>query len=368
MAYSYNELWQMLGQATDLPYGPGQVAALEQVLRHTDAAGETELAFQTRMILTQSYVMSGEPAKSFVTFSRCLAEYDADPGLDYHEAWSWELLWYFKFAVSGLLKFPEVPLDRTYAVLDDMERRYREAGEKMQAVYHYRHLVARHIGDDDAAARWYERWVTAPRDDLSDCAGCDPDSRMAYLATTGRDAEAIAVGEAALAQKLDCEKQPQSVLGALMFPYLRTGRSEEAADAFRRSYRGVKDKLGDMGAVADHIEFCARTSNEHRGLELLERHLGWLPKAPSPAAVMSFTASGGLLLRRLTELGHGDAPVRRGEETVPAAELAAEMSRTSRELGARFDARNGTPARSAAVERVLTAEPYTTRAISLNER
>lgn len=367
MTYSHDELAMMLAQANAVPSGPGQIAALEAALRHAEAAGDVEFSYDARMYLTQAYVMGGERAKSFVTFSRCLSDHDMDPGLDNHQAWSWVLLWHFKFMVSGLLKFPEVPLDRTYAVLDDMERRYRDAGEKMQAVYHYRHLVVRHIGDDEAAARWYERWVTTPRDDLSDCVGCDPDSRMSYLTLVGRDADAIAMGEAALAEGLDCEQQPHSVLGALMFPYLRTGQVEDAADAFRRSYRVVKNNPAYLGSVADCVEFCASTGNEHRGLEMLERHLPWLSKTPSPGAAMSFTASAGLLLRRLTELGHGAAPVRRGEQTVPVRELATELTRTSRDLAARFDARNGTNARSAAVERTLAAEPLAEN-VALNER
>ena len=79
--------------------------------------------------------------------------------------------------VSALPKFPEVPLDRTYAVLDDMERRYRDGGHSLQAVYKHRLPGGRHVGDAEAAERLVRRGTTTPRDDLSDCAGCDPTSQ-----------------------------------------------------------------------------------------------------------------------------------------------------------------------------------------------
>lgn len=367
MAYSVEDLREMLSRTYGLPYGPGKTAAIEQVLRHTDAAGDPELSFDVRMMATDAYALGGEPAKSMVTFSWCLAEFDRDPGRDYHEAWSDTLLWQFKYMVDDFVSFPGVPLARTYALLDDMERRYREAGEQTQAVYHYRHVVARHVGDAEAAAHWYERWVTAPRDELSDCIGCDPRGMMSHLISTGRYADAIELGEATLAQPLVCVQQPQSVQNALMFPYLRTGRGQDAAEMQRRSYRAIKNDVSDMGDVGEHLEFCAVTGNEHRGLEMLERHLSWVPQAPSPVVLMDFAAAAGLLLRRLSELGHGDAPVRRGEESVPARELGAEMVKTARDLAAQFDARNGTAARSAGVERTLAATPNEVT-VTLNDR
>ena len=83
-----------------------------------------------------------------------------------------------------------------------------------------------------------------------------------------------------LAGRLTCSEQPQGILTTLLLPYLRTGRLEQARDAHRRAYRLHRPNLADLGDIADHIEFCALTGNEARGLEILERHLGWLDRAP----------------------------------------------------------------------------------------
>ncbi|GIG89134.1 hypothetical protein [Plantactinospora endophytica] len=362
MSGAHEDLWRALDRVAEMPYGSGQVAAAEQLLRQADASGDEQLAFATRMLATAAYYYGGEPARSFVTFSWCLAEFDRNPR-PFHQRHLHNLLWYFKHMVSGLLEFPEIPLDRTRAVLDDMERRYRDGGHSLQAVYKYRHQVAVHVGAAEEAAEWYRRWTTTPRDQFSDCAGCDPTDQIEYLASLGRYEEAVALAEPVLAGRLGCVEQPQCVLTALLLPYLHTGRREQARDAHLRAYRQHRTNIANMPAVGDHLVFCALTGNEARGLELLERHLGWLDEAPSPADAMVFSASAALLLCRLAEEGHGELTVRRrafGDrpaQEVPVLALADELTGTARELAERFDARNGSAAQSSFVAELLAQRP-----------
>ncbi|WFF02191.1 hypothetical protein [Micromonospora sp. WMMD964] len=357
---SDEDLWRALRGISDMPYGAGQIAALEQLLRRVDAADDRHLAFVTRMQATTGYIYGGEPAKSFVTFSRCLSEFDSDPQ-PYHQRHAHNLLWHFKYMITGLLNFPEVPLDRTYAVLDDMERRYRAGGHSLQTVHKHRFRVADHVGDTEKAAHWYRLWQTTPRDDLSDCAGCDPTSQVVYLADNGRDAEAVALAEPVLAGRLTCTEQPQAILTALLPPYLRTGRDESARDAHREAYRRLRGNLANLWEIGDHVEFCTLTGNEARAVELVERHLDWLDRAPSPAAAMHFAATAAAALR---QAGQGGAATvyRRAAEGRPGGEVSAsvladELTRTATELAERFDARNGSTHQSEWIARRLAVRP-----------
>jgi tetratricopeptide (TPR) repeat protein len=344
------ELWSLLREAYSMPFGSAQIALVERVIQHADAEDYDELRFAARMQATNAYVHGGEPAKSFVTFSWCRAEYDEHP--ERHDrADEHLLLWHFKYMVSGMTKFPQVPLQRTYDVLDDMEGRFRAGGHSLHAVYQYRWVVAEHIGDP-AAEEWFEKWSAAPRDENSDCVGCDPTSKVEHLAARSRDEEAVALAGPVLGGRLTCVEQPQSILTELLWPYLRTGRLTEAADAHRRAYRRLRANLADLSSIADHIAFCAVTGNESRGLEILERHLGWLATPPSPHAEMWFAAAAARLLHQLDGVS-----VRRGAADVPAAELAAELAGKARELAARFDARNGTGAIGARIEQRLADPP-----------
>ena len=365
---SVDEVWELLRQAEAMPYGPGQLALMEQVLPHADATGDRELMFATRMQATETYVYAGERAKSFVTFSWCLSDYDRNPA-PFHRHHQHTLLWHFKYMAGALTDFPEVSLERTYAVLDDMERRYRDTGHTQHAVYMHRYFVADHIGDDAAADSWYEKWVTTPRDALSDCSGCDPSAQVRYLSGRDRFDEAVALAEPVLAGRLTCIEQPQGILNSLLKPYVRTGRLEEAADAHRRSYRRMRPHLADLDGIGDHIAFCTRTGNEHRGLEIVQRHIDWLDKAPSPSDGMMFAAAAGGLLRRLSTLGHGDTVVhRRDKDDLGAAELAEELAAYATGLAVRFDARNASTRQSELVAERLDPELWPQFTLSLSAR
>ncbi|MEU4710351.1 hypothetical protein AB0G00_28395 [Nocardia salmonicida] len=357
-----DDLQRLLFQAYDLPYGDAKDALLEQALRHAEAGGHTELAFHVRMAMIDAYGHGMSPAKLFVPFARCLAEYDRDPGA--HESWvAPSLRWKFKTAVGAMTRFPEVPKDRALAALDQMERRYRVEGQSLNAVYGRRHRVAEHIGDLAAAAEWYERWCTTPRDENSDCEGCDPTNRVAWLASQGRDVEAVELAAPVLGGELGCSEQPQLILTELLLPYLRTGQLDEARSAHRRAYRLLRTKPQDLAAIGDHLEFCALSGNQVRGLELLDRHFSWLDRAPSPKDALTFLSSAALLLRTLVDKGHGDTELRRpANADRPAVEstaraMQAELTEEALAIAARFDLRNGTDHQTALVHAKLASTP-----------
>ncbi len=348
------EVWDRLWATDKLPRGRGQIAALEIVLREADALGSPALRYATRIFLTSAYQQGGEPAKAFVPFAWCLAVHDrgeADP------RWNHSLHWFFKYMAGSMATFPEVPLDRTRAVLDDMERRYRAAGYSMNPVHQYRAVLARHVGDRETAAEEYRLWSAAPRGEMSDCVGCEPSDKVAHLSWLGRYAEAVEVAEPVLGGTFTCTEQPHLILTQLLLPYVHIGRYEEAAAAHRQAYRAIRHDPAQLEEVATHIAFCALTGNHARGLDLVERHLGWLETPPTPYAEQEFAAAAALTLRLVAEAGHGAAPVRRAGGATTVAALRDELSERARAVAARFDARNGTAEQSGRVGAVLAAEP-----------
>ncbi|BCJ32979.1 hypothetical protein Athai_04820 [Actinocatenispora thailandica] len=367
VAYDEDETWAALSAAWDLPYGAAQVAAVEQVMAAADAGQWPRLQFAARSLAVVAYEYAGEASKMFVPFAWCLAALDRGDAPD--ERSEGMVLWRFKHVVSQLAKFPDVPLARTRSILDDMERRYRAGGRSMHAVHQHRWLVAAHVGDAAEAAEQYRLWCAAPRDELSDCIGCEPSARIEHLSGVGADEAAIELSVPVLAGTLTCAEQPQRILTALLLPYLRTGRYEQAADAHRRAYRLLRSSRAELASIAQHVEFCARTGNEPRGLELVQRHLGWLAAPPDPYAEMRFAASAALLLRRLAAAGHGDTELDRpplaADETTPAtttvAALGDELAARATALAARFDERNGTGHQGAEIAVLLAAEPLADR-------
>ncbi|WP_062433100.1 tetratricopeptide repeat protein [Herbidospora daliensis] len=342
-----DDVHELIDQARALPYGEAKTALLETALRHAETSGDHALTWAVRMELTEAYQYGAEHAKAFAAFARCLADHDAEPG-GFGEWSVHQLLWHFKWIVGDLRRFPEVPLARTHQMLDDMERRYRENGDGLHAVWAARCAHAAHLGDYPAADELYHRWTTTPRDMLSDCEGCDPTSRAFYLILRGRDEEAVELAEPVLRGELTCHVQPQSILTTLLPAYVRTGRFAEAAHAHRVAYRAMRGDANEVEEIASHLWFCAVTGNLARGLEILTRERPLLERAPNPGAAMWFAAAGALLLRLLREQGHAQP----GD---PAEEAA--LTAKAREIAGRFDARNGTSEQSRRVEEWLAAEP-----------
>ncbi|GHJ46639.1 hypothetical protein Cs7R123_39810 [Catellatospora sp. TT07R-123] len=344
---------ELIDQCWEAPRGGTQVALAEEAIAQADAIGDDELRFQARMAATEAYYRAGAPAQCFAVFSWCLARYDERPD-QYAEAEPL-LLWHFKYQVHLLPRFPEVPLERAYAVLEEMQRRYQQGGHSLQPVHKLRWLVAAHLGDEAAAGYHYELWQSASRDDNSDCDGCDPTAMVQHLGCLGRDEDAIELTGPVLEGRLTCAEQPQEILTALLLPFLRTGRPDEARRAHLRAYRRLRQHPAKLGSIAEHVRYLAHSGDVARGLDVVERHLPWLEDAPSPAAEMEFAAAAALLLRLLAGTGHGDLTVRGSRRTV--AVLADELAARATGLAARFDARNGTGAQAARVAALLQAEP-----------
>jgi tetratricopeptide (TPR) repeat protein len=356
------ELARMLDEAHRMPEGDARIALLEDLVRHADASGEPRLPFEARMELTSAYQHGGETGKAFVTFSWCLAAYDREPG-KFTEDDDGLLRWQYKWTVAALKRFPEVPLDRSYRALDDMERRYLAGGHSMHAVHTLRCEIADHVGDLETGDEWYRKWNAAPRDENSDCVACDPTSRVYHLVLRGRDEEAVAIADPVLKGRITCAVQPHSIQSALLMPYLRTGRAVEARDAHRRAYRAIRNNRDYLDDLGRHLWFCAVTGNEAHGLEMLERHLSWLDRPADPMALLEASGSAALLLGRLVGQGHGGQRVRRPEfgdrpsSDPEVAELADELRTTAVRLAARFDERNQTDFQSRVLTEKLESQP-----------
>ena len=95
------------------------------------------------------------------------------------------------------------------------------------------------------------------------------------------------------------------MLAKAALPLLRAGRADEARRRLpSRATRWPGSKISLLPAVGQHIEFCALTGNEARGLEILAEHQGWLAdQEVSAYKRLDFLSGVAVLLRRLTRSG-----------------------------------------------------------------
>jgi len=348
------DLQHALWQAEGLPQGKARSRALEAVAQRADGV-DLDASFAARIELAHSYVMGGERRKMLVPFAWCVAEMDKDPArfaeFEHH------LLWAFKYVPSTLVRFPEVSLEMTRSTLEDMERRFRIAGKSQHAVHSSKHMVARHVGDEEVAAEEFRLWLAAPRDDVSDCLGCDPSSQVEYLAGRGRHDEAVALARPVLSGVMTCSEQPQEMQALALQSFVAEGLLEEAAQSHRAGYRRHRGRARHLGPIACHVRFCALTGNEARALEIVDTHLPLIDDADSTLVRMEFAAAAS---RALSGIARQDADltVRTRDGRVEVGQAAADLAELATTLSEQFDARNGTSHQGDVIRDLLDEEQW----------
>ncbi|HEU5427444.1 MAG TPA: hypothetical protein VFU74_11260 [Actinocrinis sp.] len=359
------EVRAALAENAQAPNGPVKVARAEYLVDAAEAAGDPALYAQALLDVINAYEYCAEQSKLLVPFARLLRLWDGDSGaFDARRRHS--LFWYFKWATGGMLRVPEVPLTSITGWLAEMESRYRQAGYSPRAVHMGRHRLARATGQAAVAEREFESWLDAPRDAMADCNACEAGDQGWWHAFNGRDEESLRLWEPVLGGQLVCAEEPHRVLAYSLLPLLRLGRIEEARGNHLRGYRMAKGVANLRSTIAMHIEFCALTGNEARGLEILTEHAGLLARGAEDATSrLEFLIGTQVLLRRLSALGLSDLTLSNIEQPADVARagpatvggVAARIQEQIDELCARFDARNcSTTVSDAAAER-LAAEP-----------
>ncbi|MFE4829154.1 tetratricopeptide repeat protein [Streptomyces sp. NPDC056672] len=354
---SPEEIRRALWENQSAPNGPLRNARGEELAAAAESTGDRDLLRAALFGLIQAYEYSTERGKMLVPFARLLQEWDADPsafdGADTHT-----FHWMFKWVSSGMLSLPEIPLATMEQWLAEMERRYRTAGFTERAVRQAEFDLAEQTGDTGRTARAFEAWTAAERDRMANCHACELNDQGAYWLSLGQDHKALGIWEPVLADRSHCAEEPHRVLAKSLLPLVRTGRLEEARANHLRGYRMARGNESLLPSIGRHIEFCALTGNEGRGLELLAEHAQHLSSDGNAYSRLELFTGALTLLRRLLALGL---------DTQPAVPMAGQR-RTVRELhdlldveaasiAARFDARNGSDVVSGLLKSRLECEP-----------
>lgn len=366
-----DELLQALQENDRRPYGRTRTVTAEELVEAAEQFEEPVPLIHALLELQEAYTYGSEPRKSPVVFARLLTLFDEQPDV-FDGRLRHTLFWRFKWVANALLALPEIPLTSLRQWQTEMRDRYEKAGLGLQPYYGQAYQLAAHIGEDTALA--FELWAGRPRTRLSDCEACEICERALYHLATGDDERALRVWEPVLAGKDSCQEEPARSISHALLPLLRTGAVERAVELHLAGYRACRRNPSMAGEVGRHLEFCALTGNEARGLELLAENRGLFDEVDSPREMLDFLTGVDVLLRRVEHLGHGELPAAGYPGRAwTVAGLRAEVGDRADELAARFDTRNGTGThgdrRKARVERapLLDALELTLRPRSLDD-
>ncbi|MEU8540364.1 hypothetical protein AB0C52_10300 [Streptomyces sp. NPDC048717] len=335
-------VFEALRENHERPHGLQRTVTAEELAEAAEPFDKPDILVTALLELMSAYEFTGEHRKAPVVFARLLRLWDTVPE-SFSEGEARQVFWRFKWVTTSLLQVPEVPLATVRGWTDRMRERYEAAGHGVQPVAAMRYHIATHtgIGVDDA----YDLWATRPRTELSDCEACETRALASHLVRAGDDEAALATWGPVFDRSQSCSEEPQTSQARALLPLLRTGRLDEARSFHLTGYRQVRGNTGMQAEVGLHLEFCALSRNEGRGLEILAENRPLFAADGAPFARLHFLTGVEVLLARLAEDGHTDTPVAgpAGREWT-AGTLLAHVRAEADRLATAFDRRNGTGA------------------------
>ncbi len=322
------------------PYGRTRTVTAEELVDAAEQFEDTGVRSMALLELMEAYEYDGERNKTPVVFARILKLWDKDP--DGFGEWArHQVFWRFKWVAAALRENPDVPLTAIERWHTELRDRYRAAGFGLQPYYAERYHLACLTGTGVQDA--YELWAARPRSELSDCHACETRARARHHLDLGDDARALEVLAPVLSSRSTCELEPYHSQSVALLPLLRQGRPDEARSGHLTGYRFARGKSSMLGSVGRHIEFCALSGNEPRGLELLAENRDLFAVTGEAAARLDFLTGVEVLIAVLARAGHGELVVSGPAGTTWTVDtLLAHLRTEADALAARFDARNGT--------------------------
>ncbi|QKW22544.1 hypothetical protein HUT16_28775 [Kitasatospora sp. NA04385] len=326
----------------ELPHGRPRTVTAEELVDAAEQFDEPELLVSALLELTEAYEYDAEQRKLPVVFAR-IAKLRKDHPDSFGDWENHATDWRYKWVAAALLSVPDVPLEAVRRWHGELRSHYLARGHDLQPHHARQYHLAAHTGEGVQDA--FERWATRWRSRYSDCHACELRHQAQHFVTLGDDERALEIWRPVFSGERSCSEEPHVSRALALLPLLRTGRTEEARSAHLTGYRWARGRSGAARAIGLHLEFCALTRNEPRGLEILAENRDLFDRHGNPLSRLHFLTGAQLLLSRLVEDGHGDVPVAGppGAHRTAAA-LHAELRTEGDALAARFDARNGTAA------------------------
>lgn len=309
-----------------------------------DINDDVDYAYELRHRLMDMEWNQPQRPHFIATFGWLLDAYDAAP--DQYE--SDELLWKYKWVISELHANPEVSKAQIEQVLEDFKQRSEKEGFNLRA--YYSKLLHEATDQMDAArSRIYQDKIQSyPRDYISDCEACEMDSDVLVSLLEGNFDEAHSKATPLLEEAHTCAKVPFITRVNLAYYAYKSGRADLARQLAGKIEEELADREEDAYLIHSIGYFLTLIFwlEERKGWEYFQHFVKFT--TDTDASTLFFFSMG---------MAEGLSAVDK-EETVLLS-LPAECAiytetgyyrkgdiyeyyhSQARELGAKFDARNG---------------------------
>lgn len=325
-----NQYDKLMNEAFVLPDGASKIALLEEATRIADVHLSLEDRFDVRMELTEAAVMSGKVEKAIVAFAWCLHQYDQGVGANN----SYTIIWQYKWICDEMKHFPEISLDKIEESLEDYKKRLIAHGYGLRSYYKLRCHHAENGKDLDEIKRYYQLWLDASHDRMSDCRACEIDSEAMLLLNELNDFEqAYRIAEPIFKGELKCGSVPHVTYSPFLLELMERKHFAKAAEFYQKSVALLPQKTsGYLDVASELIEYLS-VVDPLKAITLFEKYVADAHDSFMPNIKYKFYLAASILQASLTD---------RERSTIhfPAGMTFDTLHRELKNIAQRFDKRN----------------------------
>jgi tetratricopeptide (TPR) repeat protein len=275
---------------------------LLQALRLAESLQDTQASTKIRGEYIDCLCFQGRLAEAYPHFSILISQLD-EPNANFGTLEELSILWKYKWFLSSLPKFPNIPKAQILDILGDMERRYLQYSALTQStIYYYKDAVYSAMGDLETALEYrakYEaseildfNWLT-----LSDCDACIQDSKVGSFLLAGNWEQAIQFAQPILSGEKKCESVPKRTYFKVALAFAKMGQMDKAALYFEKGIQLLKDERIELDAHRRSICYLVYTGQWEQALAVFERHFPETLDILHKSDTFHFYSAGVLLFR-----------------------------------------------------------------------
>ncbi|MCE7991573.1 MAG: hypothetical protein HEP71_06320 [Roseivirga sp.] len=210
------------------------------------------------------------------------------------------LLWSYKWIMSALPSFSDIPKERIDNIFTDFETRINNSRWPGKTVVFYKGYLAYSMGRPEEALKLQEKLeIGTSRDVMDDCKACQIDGSLDLLIDMGQYGRVEKLVEPIVAGELTCKDVPRRTYSKLVKLYYLKGNWEMAEKYDALAKKDMDEKLFKSGSYARMLPFWGISKKFIRGIEVIPHQLTFITERVSALRKFNFYLACTLFFRAM---------------------------------------------------------------------
>lgn len=293
---------------------PEVIPILQRVIAAADVYQDIEVGVEARDLMIEATVYNGQMKKALQAFAWLIKKYEEkSPFVS-----TYDILWKYKWIAGDTCGILAISKEQIENLLVDMKTKFQENGFSLRPYYKTVAIAAEEMGDAETAADYFEKWQATPADYMNDCVACETNDVAHHHYFTGDSQKAIQAAQPVINGKQSCAEIPHLTYGFAALAFLDIDQPDQAAACFSKGYPLVRQEPEYLKTIGQFVSYQYQIGDLVKAKEIITENEAILERSDSEMSKMLFMI-----------------------HALPVVQADSSFPKISRDLAARFDARNG---------------------------